>query len=66
MRSTFPVALCLVAMLAIAPPVHAVIGVGQPANAFTKNSLIGSSSGPALSLSDYGRQVKILFVLGYD
>jgi hypothetical protein len=60
------VSLALALSLAIAAPAHAVISVGQPANPFTKNSLVGSSSGPAISLSDYPAEVKILFVLGFN
>ena len=54
-----------VAMLA-ATNAHGVIPVGQHANAFTKNQLAGTSAGPAVSLSDYGKQVKILFILGFS
>jgi hypothetical protein len=66
MRLPTRLVLCLAALLAAPAPARAVISVGQTANAFTKNSLVGSAAGPAISLSDYGRQVKILFVLGYD
>ncbi len=54
--------------LAVIPaaPARAVIPVGQPANPFTKDTLVGTSVGPAVSLSDYHGQVKLLFVLGYN
>lgn len=58
--------LALAALLALAAPAHAVISVGQPANPFTKNKVMGNAVGPAVSLSDYPAQVKILFVLGFN
>jgi hypothetical protein len=66
MRLTVVVALCLGAALLAAAPARAVVSVGQAANAFTKDSLAGNSAGAAVSLSDYGQRVKILFILGYD
>jgi len=66
MRSRALVALCVVGALATASPGRAVISVGQPANAFTKDSLLASTAGAAVSLSDYGKRVKILFLLGFD
>jgi hypothetical protein len=67
MRARVPLALLVFAVAAtFVPPAHAAISVGQPANPFTKNLLVGSSVGPATSLSDYAGKVKILFVLGFN
>jgi hypothetical protein len=56
------IALALVA----APNARAVVSVGETAPDFTKSRLVGTSEGPPVSLSDYGHQVKILFILGFD
>ena len=58
--------LALALGLASARRADAVISVGETAPDFTKSRLVGSAEGPPLSLSDYGHQVKILFILGFD
>jgi hypothetical protein len=45
---------------------RAVISVGETAPDFTKLRLVGTAEGPPVSLSDYGHEVKILFILGFD
>ena len=61
------VALALVLGLSFAASsARAVISVGETAPDFTKLRLVGTSEGPPISLSDYGHQVKILFILGYN
>ncbi len=56
----------LVLGLTLATRAGAVISVGETAPDFTKLRLVGGAEGPPVSLSDYGHQVKILFILGYD
>ncbi len=59
--------LLLAPLLAAAPPARAAIQIGQKGPNFTKNELVGSSAGPAVSLYDYAdRRVIILFLLGYS
>ncbi len=66
MRACLLAAVVAATLLAAAPSARAVISVGDPAIDFTKNELSGTSVGPAVSLTDYAGQVKILFVLGFD
>ena len=56
----------LLGLSLVASSARAVISVGETAPDFTKLRLVGTSEGPPLSLSDYGHQVKILFLLGYN
>ena len=65
-RLLIAVAFIVICMLFASASALAVIPVGQPANPFTKNELVGTSTGPAVSLSSYSSQVKILFVLGWS
>ena len=68
MRRTMPwLALLLIAGLST--PARAVVTVGDPAPAFTKNQLIldpTPQTGPPVSLSDFAGRVLILHLIGYS
>jgi len=54
---------------ACAAPAAAVVHVGDPAPAFTKNELISlpfPQPGPARSLSDYAGRVLVIHLIGYN
>ena len=68
---SFPrLALATIAILALsAAPAAAVVHVGDPAPAFTKNELVSTpfpQPGPARSLSDYAGRVLVIHLLGYN
>jgi hypothetical protein len=61
--------LTVIASAAAAVPAAAVVHVGDPAPAFTKNELVSvpfPQPGPARSLSDYAGRVLVIHLLGHD
>jgi hypothetical protein len=59
----------VVLALAATVPAAAVVHVGDPAPAFTKNELVSvpfPQPGPARSLSDYAGRVLVIHLLGYN
>jgi len=67
MRLAFAITVVVASLAAV--PAAAVVHVGDPAPAFTKNELISipfPQPGPARSLSDYAGRVLVIHLLGYN
>jgi hypothetical protein len=63
--SSRTLAIAALALLLAPATARGTNSVGQPAFDFTKNQLVGTSVGPAWTLSDHRGTVVVLFVLGY-
>jgi hypothetical protein len=64
--SSRTLAIAALALLLAPAAARSTTSVGDPAFDFTKNQLVGTSVGPAWTLSDQHGQVVVLFVLGFD